>query len=33
MGEILKEVYELQLDGAVADLATAIARARDLTSR
>lgn len=30
MGEILKHIYELQLDGAVADLVTAIARAREL---
>jgi tRNA nucleotidyltransferase (CCA-adding enzyme) len=31
MGEVLKQVYELQLDGAVADLTTAIARAREIT--
>ena len=30
MGEILKRVYELQLDGTVADVDTAIARARDI---
>ncbi len=30
MGEILKQVYELQLDGAVADLDTAIKRAHEL---
>ena len=30
MGEILKQVYELQLDGAVADLETAKTRAREL---
>ena len=29
MGQILKQVYELQLDGAVAELETAIARARE----
>ncbi len=29
MGEILKAVYELQLDGTVADLETALARARE----
>jgi tRNA nucleotidyltransferase (CCA-adding enzyme) len=29
MGEILKQVYELQLDGAVAELETALARARE----
>lgn len=33
MGEILKEVYELQLDGAIADLDTAIARAREFIGR
>jgi tRNA nucleotidyltransferase (CCA-adding enzyme) len=33
MGEILKQVYELQLDGAVEDLDTAIARAQDLIDR
>jgi len=33
MGEILKEVYELQLDGTVADLETAQARARELIDR
>jgi tRNA nucleotidyltransferase (CCA-adding enzyme) len=30
MGEILKQVYELQLDGAVAELDTAIERAREI---
>jgi tRNA nucleotidyltransferase (CCA-adding enzyme) len=30
MGEILKQVYELQLDGVVADLPTAIERAKDV---
>jgi len=33
MGKILKEVYELQLDGTVADLETAQARARELIDR
>jgi tRNA nucleotidyltransferase (CCA-adding enzyme) len=33
MGTILKEIYELQLDGIVADLDTALARARDVITR
>lgn len=33
MGEILREVYELQLDGAVADLETALTRAQEIIAR
>jgi tRNA nucleotidyltransferase (CCA-adding enzyme) len=33
MGELLKQVYELQLDGAVADLDAAFERARELIGR
>ena len=33
MGEILKQIYELQLDGAVADLDSAIERAREIIAR
>jgi tRNA nucleotidyltransferase (CCA-adding enzyme) len=32
MGEILKQVYELQLDGAVADLDAALAKAREIVA-